>query len=161
MKIKNNTEETVDHNDMLEVQKIMQEKNEELGKLKEKINLLEKKNGVKGLEQMPNENNNFDKEIKKIKNFYEDEIKKLKDEFKKEKDNYDLIIKVKDDEITRLVKNKGEIRVQENKKYEEVIARYEQIAKEKDTEIEMLKLKNKKLSMINKMMQSKQENAKK
>ena len=47
--------------------------------------------------------------------------------------------KVKDDEITRLVKNKGEIRVQENKKYEEVIARYEQIAKEKDTEIEMLK----------------------
>ena len=161
MKIKNNTEETVDHNDMLEVQKIMQEKNEELGKLKEKINILEKKNGVKGLEQMPNENNNFDKEIKKIKNFYEDEIKKLKDEFKKEKDNYDLIIKVKDDEITRLVKNKGEIRVQENKKYEEVIARYEQIAKEKDTEIEMLKLKNKKLSMINKMMQSKQENAKK
>ena len=161
MKIKNNTEETVDHNDMLEVQKIMQEKNEELGKLKEKINILEKKNGVKGLEQMPNENNNFDKEIKKIKNFYEDEIKKLKDEFKKEKDNYDLIIKVKDDEITRLVKNKGEIRVQENKKYEEVIARYEQIAKEKDTEIEMLKLKNKKLSMINKMMQSKQDNAKK
>ena len=161
MKIKNNTEETVDHNDMLEVQKIMQEKNEELGKLKETINILEKKNGVKGLEQMPNENNNFDKEIKKIKNFYEDEIKKLKDEFKKEKDNYDLIIKVKDDEITRLVKNKGEIRVQENKKYEEVIARYEQIAKEKDTEIEMLKLKNKKLSMINKMMQSKQENAKK
>ena len=161
MKIKNNTEETVDHNDMLEVQKIMQEKNEELGKLKEKINILEKNNGVKGLEQMPNENNNFDKEIKKIKNFYEDEIKKLKDEFKKEKDNYDLIIKVKDDEITRLVKNKGEIRVQENKKYEEVIARYEQIAKEKDTEIEMLKLKNKKLSMINKMMQSKQENAKK
>ena len=161
MKIKNNTEETVDHNDMLEVQKIMQEKNEELGKLKEKINILEKKNGVKGLEQMSNENNNFDKEIKKIKNFYEDEIKKLKDEFKKEKDNYDLIIKVKDDEITRLVKNKGEIRVQENKKYEEVIARYEQIAKEKDTEIEMLKLKNKKLSMINKMMQSKQENAKK
>ena len=160
-KIKNNTEETVDHNDMLEVQKIMQEKNEELGKLKEKINILEKKNGVKGLEQMPNENNNFDKEIKKIKNFYEDEIKKLKDEFKKEKDNYDLIIKVKDDEITRLVKNKGEIRVQENKKYEEVIARYEQIAKEKDTEIEMLKLKNKKLSMINKMMQSKQDNAKK
>ena len=161
MKIKNNTEETVDHNDMLEVQKIMQEKNEELGKLKEKINILEKNNGVKGLEQMPNENNNFDKEIKKIKNFYEDEIKKLKDEFKKEKDNYDLIIKVKDDEKTRLVKNKGEIRVQENKKYEEVIARYEQIAKEKDTEIEMLKLKNKKLSMINKMMQSKQENAKK
>ena len=161
MKIKNNTEETVDHNDMLEVQKIMQEKNEELGKLKEKINILEKNNGVKGLEQMPNENNNFDKEIKKIKNFYEDEIKKLKDEFKKEKDNYDLIIKVKDDEITRLVKNKGEIRVQENKKYEEVIARYEQIAKEKDTEIEMLKLKNKKLSMINKMMQSKQDNAKK
>ena len=161
MKIKNNTEETVDHNDMLEVQKIMQEKNEELGKLKEKINILEKKNGVKGLEQIPNENNNFDKEIKKIKNFYEDEIKKLKDEFKKEKDNYDLIIKVKDDEITRLVKNKGEIRVQENKKYEEVIARYEQIAKEKDTEIEMLKLKNKKLSMINKMMQSKQDNAKK
>ena len=161
MKIKNNTEETVDHNDMLEVQKIMQEKNEELGKLKEKINILEKKNSVKGLEQMSNENNNFDKEIKKIKNFYEDEIKKLKDEFKKEKDNYDLIIKVKDDEITRLVKNKGEIGVQENKKYEEVIARYEQIAKEKDTEIEMLKLKNKKLSMINKMMQSKQENAKK
>ena len=161
MKYKNNNEETVDHNDMLEVQKIMQEKNEELGKLKEKINILEKKNGVKGLEQMPNENNNFDKEIKKIKNFYEDEIKKLKDEFKKEKDNYDLIIKVKDDEITRLVKNKGEIRVQENKKYEEVIARYEQIAKEKDTEIEMLKLKNKKLSMINKMMQSKQDNAKK
>ena len=163
LKNKNNIEieNTVDHSDMLEIQKIMQEKNEELNKLKEKINILEKKNGIKGIDQMPIENNNLEKEIKKLKNFYDDEIKKLKDEFKKEKDNYDLIIKVKDDEITRLVKNKGEIRIQENKKYEEVIAKYEQIAQEKDTEIEMLKLKNKKLSMINKMMQSKQDNAKK
>ena len=42
-----------------------------------------------------------------------------------------------------------------------MIQKYEQIAKDKDTEIEILKLKNKKLSMINKMMQSKQDNSKK
>ena len=103
----------------------------------------------------------MENKIKNINNFYEDEINKLKDESQKEKDKYTLIIKVKDDEIQRLVKNKEEIKAQENKKYEEIIAKYEQIAKDKDTEIELLKLKNKKLSMINKMMQSKQENAKK
>ena len=165
LKNKNNIENAVDNSDMLEMEKIIQEKNDELNKLREKINLFEKKNGDLGLGIIQEENKNLlkemDEKLKKVKNFYEEEVKRLKDEFKKEKDNYDLIIKVKDDEITRLVKNKGEIRVQENKKYEEVIARYEQIAKEKDTEIEMLKLKNKKLSMINKMMQSKQDNAKK
>jgi hypothetical protein len=61
----------------------------------------------------------------------------------------------------RLVKNKEDLKAQVNKKYEEVIQKYEQIAKDKDTEIEILKLKNKKLSMINKMMQSKQDNSKK
>ena len=62
---------------------------------------------------------------------------------------------MKNDEIEKLIKNK------DNKKYEDIISKYEQIAKEKDTEIEVLKLKNKKLSMINKMLQSKQDNDKK
>ena len=61
----------------------------------------------------------------------------------------------------RLVKNKDELKAQGNKKYEEILAKYEQIAKEKDTEIEILKLKNKKLSMINKMIQAKQDDSKK
>ena len=42
-----------------------------------------------------------------------------------------------------------------------IIAKYEQITKDKETEIEILKLKNKKLNMINKIMQSKQENTEK
>ena len=63
-------------------------------------------------------------------------------------------MKVKNDEIEKLIKNK------DNKKYEDIISKYEQIAKEKDREIEVLKLKNKKLSMINKMLQSKQDNDK-
>ena len=58
----------------------------------------------------------------------------------------------------KLVKNKEEIKGQESKKYEKIIAKYEQITKDKDTEIEILRLKNKKLNMINKIMQSKQEN---
>ena len=134
-------------------------------KLKEKINLLEQKNGNIESNDEQNENIKVIKElenkINNVKKFYEDELNKLKDESQKEKDNYSLIIKVKDDEIQRLVKHKEEIKAQENKKYEEIIAKYEQIAKDKDTEIELLKLKNKKLSMINKMIQSKQENAKK
>ena len=164
LKNKNNIENAVDNSDMLEMEKIIQEKNDELNKLKEKLNLLEKKNGEFGIGQMQEEKNfvkEMDEKMKKVKNFYEEEIKRIKDEFKKEKDNYDLIIKVKDDEIMRLVKNKEDIKAQENKKYEEVIQKYEQIAKDKDTEIEILKLKNKKLSMINKMMQSKQDNSKK
>ena len=164
LKNKNNIENAVDNSDMLEMEKIIQEKNDELNKLKEKLNLFEKKNGEFGIGQMQEEKNfvkEMDEKMKKVKNFYEEEIKRIKDEFKKEKDNYDLIIKVKDDEIMRLVKNKEDIKAQENKKYEEVIQKYEQIAKDKDTEIEILKLKNKKLSMINKMMQSKQDNSKK
>jgi serine/threonine protein kinase len=165
LKNKNNIENAVDNSDMLEMEKIIQEKNDELTKLREKINLFEKKNGDLGLGIIQEENKNLlkemDEKLKKVKNFYEEEIKRLKDEFKKEKDNYDLIIKVKDDEIMRLVKNKEDLKAQVNKKYEEVIQKYEQIAKDKDTEIEILKLKNKKLSMINKMMQSKQDNSKK
>jgi len=165
LKNKNNIENIVDNGDMFEMEKIIQEKNDELKKMQEKINILEKKNADLGLGQMQEENENLVKEmdikLKKVKNYYEEEIKKLKDEFKKEKDNYDLIIKVKDDEIMRLVKNKEDIKAQENKKYEEVIQKYEQIAKDKDTEIEILKLKNKKLSMINKMMKSNQDNGKK
>ena len=161
-KLKNKTND--ENGGLIEMEKIIQEKNEEIKKLKEKINLLEQKNGNIELND-ENENKKIIKElenkIKNINNFYEDEINKLKDESQKEKDKYTLIIKVKDDEIQRLVKNKEEIKAQENKKYEEIIAKYEQIAKDKDTEIELLKLKNKKLSMINKMMQSKQENAKK
>ena len=165
LKNKNNIENAVDNSDMLEMEKIIQEKNDELNKLREKINLFEKKNGDLGLGIIQEENKNLlkemDEKLKKVKNFYEEEVKRLKDEFKKEKDNYDLIIKVKDDEIMRLVKNKEDLKAQVNKKYEEVIQKYEQIAKDKDTEIEILKLKNKKLSMINKMMQSKQDNSKK
>ncbi len=165
LKNKNNIENAVDNSDMLEMEKIIQEKNDELNKLREKINLFEKKNGDLGLGIIQEENKNLlkemDEKLKKVKNFYEEEIKRLKDEFKKEKDNYDLIIKVKDDEIMRLVKNKEDLKAQVNKKYEEVIQKYEQIAKDKDTEIEILKLKNKKLSMINKMMQSKQDDSKK
>ena len=165
LKNKNNIENAVDNSDMLEMEKIIQEKNDELNKLREKINLFEKKNEDLGLGIIQEENKNLlkemDEKLKKVKNFYEEEVKRLKDEFKKEKDNYDLIIKVKDDEIMRLVKNKEDLKAQVNKKYEEVIQKYEQIAKDKDTEIEILKLKNKKLSMINKMMQSKQDNSKK
>ena len=165
LKNKNNIENAVDNSDMLEMEKIIQEKNDELNKLREKINLFEKKNGDLGLGIIQEENKNLmkemDEKLKKVKNFYEEEVKRLKDEFKKEKDNYDLIIKVKDDEIMRLVKNKEDLKAQVNKKYEEVIQKYEQIAKDKDTEIEILKLKNKKLSMINKMMQSKQDNSQK
>ena len=165
LKYQNNIESNADNNDKLEMEKIIQEKNDELKKLQEKINLLEKRNGDLGLGQNQEDNKNSMKDIEakleKVKYFYEEEIKKLKDEFKKEKDNYELIIKVKDDEIVRLVKNKEDIKAQENKKYEEVIQKYEQIAKDKDMEIEILKLKNKKLSMINKMMKSNQENAKK
>ena len=57
----------------------------------------------------------------------------------------------------KLVKNKEDIKSQ----YEKIIAKYEQITKDKETEIDILKLKNKKLNMINKIMQSKQENTEK
>ena len=146
-------------------EKIIEEKNEEIRKLNEKNSELEKNyNGLKS-SSVDGENKNILEQIeeksKTMKSFYEEEIRKLKADFQKEKDNYSLIIKVKDEEIMKLVKNKEEIKSQEAKKYEKIIAKYEQIAKDKDTEIEILKLKNKKLSMINKMMQSKQDNSKK
>ena len=150
---------------MLEIEKIIQEKNEEIEQLKEKINIIEKKNADFGQHINPEENKNLVKDmedkLKNVKNFYEEEIKKITDESKKDKDNYSLIIRVKDDEIKRLVKNKEDIKNQENKKYEEIIQKYEQIARDKDTEIETLKLKNKKLTMINKMLQTKLDNEKK
>ena len=152
-------------NNDLEIGKIIQEKNKEIKKLEEKISNYEKKNEDGGVGMTPSDNKklvkDMEEKLKLTKNYYEEEIKKMKDEFKKEKDNYALIVKVKDDEIMRLVKNKDELKAQGNKKYEEILAKYEQIAKEKDTEIEILKLKNKKLSMINKMIQAKQDDSKK
>jgi len=146
-------------------EKLIEEKNEEIKRLKEKINELEKNyNGLKS-SSVDGENKNaveqIEEKLKRTKSFYEDEIKKIKTDFQKEKDNYALIIKIKDEEIMKLVKNKEDIKAQEGKKYEKIISKYEQIAKEKDTEIEILRLKNKKLNMINKIMQSKQENAEK
>ena len=142
--------------------KIIEEKNEEIRKLNEKNSELEKNyNGLK-TSSVDGENKNIIEQIeeksKTMKSFYEEEIRKLKADFQKEKDNYSLIIKVKDEEIMKLVKNKEDIKSQEAKKYEKIIAKYEQIAKDKDTEIEILRLKNKKLNMINKIMQNKQEN---
>jgi len=145
--------------------KIIEEKNEEIRKLNEKNSELEKNyNGLK-TSSVDGENKNIIEQIeeksKTMKSFYEEEIRKLKADFQKEKDNYSLIIKVKDEEIKKLVKNKEDIKSQEAKKYEKIIAKYEQIAKDKDTEIEILRLKNKKLNMINKIMQNKQENEEK
>ena len=149
----------------LEMDKILEEKNEEIRKLKEKMNEMEKNlNELKG-DSITGENKNvieqMEVKLKITKSFYEDEIKKIKTDFQKEKDNYSLIIKIKDEEIRKLVKNKEEIKAQEGKKYDIIIAKYEQITKDKDTEIEILRLKNKKLNMINKIMQSKQENTEK
>ena len=146
-------------------EKIIEEKDEEIRKLNEKNSELEKNyNGLK-TSSVDGENKNIIEEIeeksKTMKSFYEEEIRKLKADFQKEKDNYSLIIKVKDEEIMKLVKNKEDIKSQEAKKYEKIIAKYEQIAKDKDTEIEILRLKNKKLNMINKIMQNKQENEEK
>ena len=146
-------------------EKIIEEKNEEIRKLNEKNSELEKNyNGLKA-SSVDGENKNIIEQIeeksKTMKSFYEEEIRKLKADFQKEKDNYSLIIKVKDEEIMKLVKNKEDIKSQEAKKYEKIIAKYEQIAKDKDTEIEILRLKNKKLNMINKIMQNKQENEEK
>ena len=134
-----NIENKVDNGgDMLETVKIIQEKNEEIRKLGEKVKELEKKNDYMNIGNEQGEN------INSIK--YEDEIKKLKEEFQKEKENYSLIIKVKDEEIQRLVKIKEDISAQEKKKYEGYIAKYEELATEKDVEIETLKLKNKKFN---------------
>ena len=145
-----------------EMEKIIEEKNEEIRRLKEKINELEKnysdikKNSIEGENKIEIEQ--MEEKLKSTKSFYEDEIKKIKADFQKDKDNYSLIIKIKDEEIMKLVKNKEDIKAQEGKKYEKIISKYEQIAKDKDTEIEILRLKNKKLNMINKIMQSKQDN---
>ena len=146
-------------------EKIIEEKNEEIRKLNEKNSELEKNyNGLK-TSSVDGEKKNIIEQIeeksKSMKSFYEEEIRKLKADFQKEKDNYSLIIKIKDEEIKKLVKNKEDIKSQEAKKYEKIIEKYEQIAKDKDTEIEILRLKNKKLNMINKIMQSKQENEEK
>ena len=147
-----------------EIEKILEEKNEEITQLKDKIKELEKNyNDLKGSLEGGNKNiiEQMEEKLINAKSFYEDEIKKIKAEFQKDKDNFGLILKVKDEEIMKLVKNKEDLKVQEGKKYEKIISKYEQIAKDKDTEIEILRLKNKKLNMINKMLQSKQENAEK
>ena len=149
----------------LEMEKMLEEKNEEIRKLKEKMSELEKNNNELKNLVLQGENKNviekMEEKLKSTKSFYEDEIKKIKADSKKDKDNFTLIIKVKDDEIRKLVKNKEDIKAQEGKKYEKIIAKYEQITKDKDTEIEILRLKNKKLNMINKIMQSKQEKSEK
>ena len=130
-------------------------------KLKEKMNVMEQNLNELKNDSLAGDNKNaieqMEEKLKNTKNFYEDEIKKIKADFQKDKDNYSLIIKIKDEEIMKLVKNKEDIKAQ----YEKIISKYEQITKDKETEIEILKLKNKKLNMINKIMQSKQENTEK
>ena len=153
----NNIEKTpiINSENMLEMEKIIQEKNDEIKKLEEKINQLSLKNFDSEMSNDFEENKNKIKIMEDKLNKANEQIIQLNDELKKEKDNNNLIMKVKNDEIEKLIKNK------DNKKYEDIISKYEQIAKDKDREIEVLKLKNKKLSMINKMLQSKQDNDKK
>ena len=67
LKNKNNIENIVDNGDMFEMEKIIQEKNDELKKMQEKINILEKKNADLGLGQMQEENENLVKEMEKKK----------------------------------------------------------------------------------------------
>ena len=144
-----------------EMEKIIEEKDEEIRKLKEKIEKMSESKVSTAEGDNKNAIEQMEEKIKSTKSFYEDEIKKIKTDFQKDKDNYALIIKIKDEEIMKLVKNKEDIKIQEGKKYEKIISKYEQITKEKDTEIEILRLKNKKLNMINKIMQSKQDNPEK
>jgi len=158
-KLKNNILDNAPMENIQEMEKIIQEKNEEIKKLEEKINQLSLKNDDSEISTTTTTEHEENKNIMKIMedklNKANEKIAKLTEELKKEKDNNNLIVRVKNDEIEKLIKNK------DNKKYEDIISKYEQIAKEKDTEIEVLKLKNKKLSMINKMLQSKQDNDKK
>ena len=140
---------------MLEMEKIIQEKNDEIKKLEGKINQLSITNYDSEISTDFEENKNKIKILEDKLNQANEKIMQLNDELKKEKDNYNLIIKVKNDEIEKLIKNK------DNKKYLDIISKYEQIAKDKDRDIEVLKLKNKKLNMINKMLQAKQDNDKK
>ena len=163
--LKNKSGNNTNNAGNVEIEKTLEEKNEEIRILKEKMNEMEKNLNELKNNSLTGENKNvieqMEEKLKSTKNFYEDEIKKIKTDFQKEKDNFSLIIKVKDEEIKKLVKNKEEIKAQESKKYEIIIAKYEKITKDKDTEIEILRLKNKKLNMINKIMQSKQENTEK
>ena len=82
----------------LEMEKMLEEKNEEIRKLKEKMSELEKNNNELKNLGLQGENKNviekMEEKLKSTKSFYEDEIKKIKADSKKDKDNFTLIIKV-------------------------------------------------------------------
>jgi hypothetical protein len=83
-----------------------------------------------------------------IKELFESEINKIKEESIKERDKLILALHSKDVEISKLMNNQQAIKESENKKYEKIITKYEKILKDKDSEIETLHVKNKKLEMM-------------
>ena len=82
------------------------------------------------------------------KELFESEINKIKEESIKERDKLIHALHLKDIEISKLMNNQQSIKESENKKYEKIITKYEKILKEKDSEIETLHVKNKKLEMM-------------
>ena len=70
-------------------------------KLKEKMNVMEQNLNELKNDSLAGDNKNaieqMEEKLKNTKNFYEDEIKKIKADFQKDKDNYSLIIKIKDE----------------------------------------------------------------
>ena len=84
----------------------------------------------------------------KTKELFESEINKIKEESIKERDKLILALQLKDIEISKLMNNQETIKERENKKYENIITKYEKMLKEKDSEIETLHVKNKKLEMM-------------
>jgi hypothetical protein len=61
------------------------------------------------------------------------------------KDKYNVILKSKEDEIKKLTEEKNFIKDNEAKKYEKIFSKYELTLKLRESEIENLKVKIKKL----------------
>ena len=81
----------------------------------------------------------IDAELQISKEYFEKEIKSLRNELKRERENYSVNMKKKDEEIKQITKGEEDIKAQEAKKYEKIIARYEKTLKLREAEIEKLK----------------------
>ena len=90
----------------------------------------------------------LDGELKETKEFLSKEIENLKKESAKEKEKFITIIKNKEDEVKKLGEEKVIVRENEAKKYEKILNKYEITMKLRESEIESLKLKIKKMENL-------------
>ena len=133
--------ETIDHKES--------KLGEEIDNIRNSMRVVYDENERDRMNSIPFGNNReFEDRLKLANDELTDKLNDLKNDFSQEKAKFNIILRNKDDEIKRLINERNTKKDSDNKKLENFVNRYENTLKLKDSEIENLKAKIKKLENL-------------